>query len=60
VGAVNYFQHNEHAANARRETQAPERASQRPRDPRPGMSPDQVAHAEFILSTRETALTLEG
>lgn len=38
----------------------PRRDSQRSREPRPGMQPDQVAHAEFILSTRETALTLEG
>lgn len=56
---MNYFQYNEHAENARRETPDRERPSQRPRDPRPSMQPDQVAHAEFILSTRETALTLE-
>lgn len=38
----------------------PRRDSQRPRDPKPGVTPEQVAHAEFILSTRETRLTLEG
>lgn len=30
----------------------------RPREPRPGMTPEQIEHAEFILSTRETTLEL--
>lgn len=57
---MNYFEHNEHATNARRKTEGRERASRRPREPKPGMQPEQIEHAEFILSTRETALTLEG
>ncbi len=52
---MNYETHNT-PADQRAKPVTPRDA--RPREPRPGMAPEQVEHAEFILSTRETRLEL--
>lgn len=53
---MNYETYNTPPAQRAQLPQEPRNA--RPREPRPAFTPEQIEHAEFILSTRETALEL--